>query len=77
VRDGKGAKDRVTMLPVNLAQTLERQLQKVKTQHEEDLEGGLGSVDLSKPSGRRFRFSVKMIASGVAICDSETLLSTA
>lgn len=46
VRDGKGAKDRVTMLPVNLAQTLERHLQKVKAQHDEDLEAGLGSVYL-------------------------------
>ena len=40
VRDGKGAKDRVTMLPVNLAAGLERHLQKVKVQHEEDLEEG-------------------------------------
>ncbi len=46
VRDGKGAKDRVTMLPVNLAQALERHLQKVKAQHEEDVEAGLGSVYL-------------------------------
>jgi integrase len=30
VRDGKGGKDRVTMLPVNLAGALERHLQKVK-----------------------------------------------
>src|SRR6266446_1220665 len=40
VRDGKGAKDRVTMLPVNLAKPLERHLQKVKAQHDEDLEAG-------------------------------------
>jgi integron integrase len=46
VRDGKGGKDRVTMLPVNLAQALERHLQKVKVQHEEDVEAGLGSVYL-------------------------------
>lgn len=44
VRDGKGAKDRITMLPVNLAKSLERHLQKVKAQHEEDLESGFGSV---------------------------------
>src|SRR5205814_5760705 len=30
VRDGIGARDRVTMLPVNLAEPLERQLQQVK-----------------------------------------------
>lgn len=46
VRDGKGARDRVTMLPVNLVQALERHLQKVKVQHDEDLEAGMGSVYL-------------------------------
>src|SRR5437870_7202909 len=44
VRDGKGAKDRVTMLPVNLAKALERHLTKVKAQHDEDLEAGFGRV---------------------------------
>src|SRR6202011_4324171 len=37
VRDGKGGKDRITMLPVNLANALERHLQKGKAQHEQDL----------------------------------------
>lgn len=46
VRDGKGAKDRVTMLPTNLVQPLQRHLQKVRAQHEEDLEGGYGAVYL-------------------------------
>src|SRR6266567_8802248 len=46
VRDGKGGKDRLTMLPVNLAKSLERHLQKVKAQHEEDLEAGFGTVYL-------------------------------
>src|SRR5437773_4771922 len=46
VRDGKGGKDRVTMLPVNLAKSLERHLHKVKAQHEEDLEAGFGTVYL-------------------------------
>ena len=34
VRDGKGAKDRVTMLPINLAASLQRHLQKVQAQFE-------------------------------------------
>ncbi len=42
VRDGKGAKDRLTMLPVNLAHALERHLTKVKAQFEEDMEAGFG-----------------------------------
>ena len=46
VRDGKGGKDRITMLPVNAAKPLERHLQKVKAQHEQDLEDGFGGVYL-------------------------------
>jgi integron integrase len=54
VRDGKGAKDRVTMLPVNLCAGLERHLQKVKAQHEEDLEVGLGRVYLPEALARKY-----------------------
>jgi integron integrase len=54
VRDGKGAKDRVTMLPVNLAAPLERHLQKVKAQHEEDLESGLPGVHLPDALARKY-----------------------
>jgi len=54
VRDGKGAKDRVTMLPINLAQGLERHLQKVKVQHDEDVEAGLGSVYLPTAIERKY-----------------------
>jgi len=46
VCEGKGAKDRVTMLPVDLAQPLQRHLAKIKAQHEEDLESGFGAVHL-------------------------------
>jgi integron integrase len=55
VRDGKGAKDRVTMLPVNLAAHLERHLAKVKAQYEQDLEGGFGEVYLPDALERRYR----------------------
>ena len=54
VRDGKGAKDRVTMLPVNLAAPLERHLQKIKVQHEEDREEGLGGVYLPHALARKY-----------------------
>jgi site-specific recombinase XerD len=59
VRDGKGGKDRVTMLPVNLAKSLERHLQKVKAQHEEDLEAGFGSVHLPDAIARKYRNAQK------------------
>jgi integron integrase len=54
VRDAKGGKDRVTMLPVNLASALERHLQKVKMQHEQDLEDGFGEVYLPHALARKF-----------------------
>src|SRR6266446_6068844 len=54
VRDTKGNKDRVTMLPVNLAKPLERHLQKAKAQHEQDLEDGFGSVYLPYALARKF-----------------------
>lgn len=54
VRDGKGGKDRITMLPIHTAQRLERHLQKIKAQHEEDLEAGLGSVYLPNALERKY-----------------------
>jgi integron integrase len=54
VRDTKGNKDRMTMLPINLANALERHLQKVKAQHEQDLEDGFGSVHLPHALARKF-----------------------
>jgi integron integrase len=59
VRDGKGGKDRVTMLPVGLAKPIERHLQKVKAQHEEDLEAGFGSVFLPIAIGRKYPRAAK------------------
>jgi len=46
VRDGKGAHDRVTMLPRALAEPLQRHLTKIKLLHEEDLLAGYGDVYL-------------------------------
>jgi integron integrase len=55
VRDGKGAKDRVTMMPVNLAAPLQRHLEKVKVLHEQDLEDGFGEVYLPHALERKYR----------------------
>ena len=46
VRDGKGAKDRVTMLPEKLKAELQAHLRRVKLLHEKDLAEGLGTVHL-------------------------------
>src|SRR5882762_4826172 len=54
VRDAKGGKERITMLPVNLAAPLERHLAKVKAQHEQDLEDGFGEVYLPDALERKY-----------------------
>ncbi len=46
VREGKGNKDRVTVLPENLIAPLQAQLQKARTLHEKDLAAGFGRVYL-------------------------------
>jgi integron integrase len=46
VRQGKGAKDRVTMLPKCLAQDLKQQLERVRRLHQRDLASGGGSAPL-------------------------------
>jgi integron integrase len=54
VRDGKGEKDRITMLPAKLKQTLTRHLRKVKLLHEEDLAAGYGEVFLPYALARKY-----------------------
>ncbi|HVS27665.1 MAG TPA: integron integrase [Burkholderiales bacterium] len=54
VRDGKGAKDRVTMLPQNLVEPLKRHLEKVKALHGRDLAAGYGEVALPYALGRKY-----------------------
>lgn len=46
IREGKGNKDRVTVLPENLIADLQAQLQRARALHEKDLEAGLGRVYL-------------------------------
>ena len=46
VRDGKGNKDRVTMLPTALVNTLKAHFQRVRLLHKQDLETGFGAVYL-------------------------------
>jgi integron integrase len=46
VRDGKGSKDRVTILPTSLKPPLQRQMDKTRALHENDLKHGFGRVYL-------------------------------
>jgi integron integrase len=54
VRDGKGQKDRVTMLPESLKEPLQRHLEKVKALHEKDLKAGFGEVYLPFALERKY-----------------------
>jgi integron integrase len=54
VRDGKGARDRVTMLPTGLREPLEHHLAGVKEQHDQDLRRGLGSVEMPQALERKY-----------------------
>ncbi len=46
VRDGMGAKDRVTILPAKVIGPLATHLERMRLQHENDLRRGMGSVEL-------------------------------
>jgi integron integrase len=54
VRDGKGQKDRVTMLPEALIAPLQEHLARVRRLHEEDLSKGYGSVFLPFALERKY-----------------------
>src|SRR6185503_8444864 len=54
VRDGKGRKDRVTMLPATLRPPLTAHLKMVRLQHEEDLRRGRGHVELPGALDRKY-----------------------
>ncbi len=54
VRDGKGGKDRVTMLPINLAAPLQRHLATLRARHQEDLAEGAGEVSLPEALARKY-----------------------
>jgi len=54
VRNGKGAKDRVTMLPVSLKAPLQEHLRRVKAVHEKDLREGWGRVQMPDALDRKY-----------------------
>ena len=55
VRDGKGGKDRRTMLPVGVGKRLREQLQAVRSLHEKDMAEGYGCVQLPMALSRKYQ----------------------
>ena len=62
VRDGKGAKDRTTILPAGIIEELRRHLESVKRLHEEDVSRGFGSVLLPYALARKYPNADKLFA---------------
>lgn len=54
MRDGKGAKDRVTMFPAPLKETFGLHLRSVRLLHQQDLAGGAGAVYLPHALARKY-----------------------
>jgi integron integrase len=54
VRDGKGAKDRVTMLPAAVVEPLKTHLRAAKELHERDVRDGYGDVELPDGLARKY-----------------------
>jgi integron integrase len=54
VRDGKGGKDRFTVLPAKLIEPLQKQLEFVRKLHEQDLRHGLGRVAMPFALARKY-----------------------
>jgi integron integrase len=54
VREGKGFKDRVTMLPTLVAEPLKAHLKQVRALHEQDLSEGFGEVYLPYALDRKY-----------------------
>ena len=59
VRDGKGEKDRVTMLPRTLMEPLKKQLEHAKRLHQYDLAEGFGEVEMPHALARKYPKAAK------------------
>jgi integron integrase len=62
VRQGKGAKDRVTMLPQTAVMALKKQICQVELTHQQDLENGFGEVYMPFALARKYQTAAKEIA---------------
>lgn len=54
VRQGKGDKDRVTMLPISIKENLQKHLEKVKKLHQDDLLNDFGAAPLPNALDKKY-----------------------
>jgi integron integrase len=62
VRDGKGAKDRKTVLPVSLREALRLQIETARLAHARDVDAGFGEVWLPNALARKYPNAAKEMA---------------
>lgn len=62
VREGKGAKDRRTVLPASLREALRLQIESARVQHARDLEAGFGEVWLPHALAKKYPNAAKQLA---------------
>ena len=62
VRDGKGSKDRRTVLPRSLLEPLQRQIAFARTVHENDIQDGHGEVWLPYALERKYKHAAREFA---------------
>jgi len=62
VRNGKGDKDRITLLPNSAVERLKQQIEKVKLLHEQDLANNCGEVYLPNALERKYKRANKQLA---------------
>src|SRR5207247_1509014 len=74
VRDGKGWKDRVTMLPATLREPLAAHLRAAQHQHQEDLRRGWGHVELPGALGITYPNATHLLEEGYDIRTIQELL---
>jgi integron integrase len=61
VRDGKGAKDRITVFPEKLKPDIAEQVERVKMVHRQDLENGAGDAYLPYALARKYRHAGRQL----------------
>jgi integron integrase len=62
VRDGKGQKDRQTILPQSLVLPLREQIERVRVLHQKDVDAGCGKVYLPDALTRKYRNAARELA---------------
>lgn len=54
IRSGKGAKDRISVIPTSLVDDIKQQIDLVRTVHESDLQDGFGEVEVPNALRRKY-----------------------